>query len=219
METSRPRIALDYRAVKKQKRSWRGPIQLAIVVATILVLISVLLPSLCRSGEGANRVKCASNMKQIGLAAMMYANDHGGAFPDDLESLLTTEDIVPATMNCPTTSDVPAQGPTKQAMLEEFRKPGHVSYVYVGKGLTLKSPADAVVLFEPLSNHTNDGMTVWSERLADRSGDGMNVLFADGHVEWLVNEDGRAILAQADSGVRPIRFPPVVSPTTQTSAQ
>ena len=126
METCLPKIALDYRAVKKHKRSWRGPIQLAIVVATIVLLISVLLPSLCRSGEGANRIKCASNMKQIGLAAIMYANNHGGAFPDDPETLLKTEDIPPAAMVCPTTSDVVAQGPTTQAMLEEFRKPGHV---------------------------------------------------------------------------------------------
>ena len=217
METHPPKIALEYRAARKQSRSWRRAIQITIAVGSTLFLISMLLPALCRSGEGANRVKCASNMKQIGLAAIMYANDHGGLFPDDVETLLTTEDIVPATMTCPTTADTPADGPTTQAVLEDFRKPGHVSYVYVGKGLTLKSPADAVVLYEPLSNHTNNGMTVWSERLADRTGDGMNVLFADGHVEWLGNEDGRSILAQADAGVRPIRFPAVGNPATQTS--
>ena len=218
METHLAKVALEYRPAKKAVKSkWRLPVQLGVVVGVIAVLLSILLPALCRSGEGANRVRCASNMKQIGLAAIMYANDHGGLFPADLETLLTTEDILPATMTCPTTADTPASGPTTQAVLEDFRKPGHVSYVYVGKGLTLKSPADAVVLYEPLSNHTNNGMTVWSERLADRSGDGMNVLFADGHVEWLGNEDGRSILAQADAGVRPIRFPAVGNPATQTS--
>jgi type II secretory pathway pseudopilin PulG len=42
------------------------------------MLIAALLPSLCRSSETANRVKCASNLRQIGQAIALYARDNGG---------------------------------------------------------------------------------------------------------------------------------------------
>ena len=38
-------------------------------------MVSILLPSPNRAREQANRVKCANNLRQIGLAAMMYANN------------------------------------------------------------------------------------------------------------------------------------------------
>src|SRR5437016_3565183 len=67
----------------------RGPIVIGVGVVVILaLLVGVVLPNMCVAREGAKRVKCASNMKQIGLAAIMYANDHAGQFPDDLDVLL-----------------------------------------------------------------------------------------------------------------------------------
>src|SRR5690606_11346984 len=42
---------------------------------------SILLPSLNRARETANRVKCASNLRQIGLALQMYSNDNNGNYP------------------------------------------------------------------------------------------------------------------------------------------
>ncbi len=51
------------------------------VLVLIVFGISMLVPSLCRSSETANRVKCASNLRQIGQAILLYANDNGGAYP------------------------------------------------------------------------------------------------------------------------------------------
>jgi prepilin-type processing-associated H-X9-DG protein len=56
-------------------------INLLAVVAIIGILIALLLPSLCKSSETANRVKCQSNLSQIGKALILYANDNKGAFP------------------------------------------------------------------------------------------------------------------------------------------
>ncbi|HEV7301283.1 MAG TPA: DUF1559 domain-containing protein [Tepidisphaeraceae bacterium] len=56
-------------------------IELLVVIGIIALLISILLPSLNRAREAANKVQCASNMRQLGLTLHMYANGQRGWLP------------------------------------------------------------------------------------------------------------------------------------------
>lgn len=143
-------------------------------------MIAVVLPDLCRPRETANRVKCASNLKQLGSALLVYANAHDGHYPDTLEQLVLADmDLTKDVFVCPSSNDEAADASTPAEIAASFSKSHRLSYLYFAKGLTTSARDDTPLMAEPLDNHDRDGV---------------NILFADGHVDFCQKQSAQKIL-------------------------
>ena len=180
--------------VRSPNRTKRFLVWTAGIIVIGGMLIAVLLPSLCRSSETANRVKCASNLKQIGQAILLYTQENGGQYPTSLSVLMSHEDLVAEVVTCPSSADerspaTNAAGIIADVAAAETNAPGHMhclSYIYVGRGLTDKTASETtIVAYEPMENHSRD-IT--------------NVLFGDGHVDSLGKQPW--LQAAAASGLK-----------------
>ncbi len=68
-------------SIRYMRRAGFTLVELLVVIAIIAVLVAMLLPALSRARDSATRVACMSNLHQIGLGIVMYANDNRGLVP------------------------------------------------------------------------------------------------------------------------------------------
>jgi prepilin-type processing-associated H-X9-DG protein len=61
-------------------------IELLVTLATIALLLILLVPAASKARQRASIVKCASNLRQIGIAVRAYLGDHNNQFPPVLKT-------------------------------------------------------------------------------------------------------------------------------------
>jgi hypothetical protein len=111
------------------------------------------------------------NLRQIGQAIQIYANEHGGSYPESLRTVLLNEDIPAEAFVCPSSNDTKAPGSNAAESADHLETRGHCSHIYLGRGLTTGTVVPTTLLaYEPASNH---------------EGTGGNARFGDGHVEFV----------------------------------
>jgi len=136
------------------------------IVSIIAILAAILYPVFSRAREKAMQAQCMSNLRQIGIALMMYTQDWDETFPGG--EINWEEQLGPYVKNrlifsCPADRN----GPPSYQFNPSLR----------GVSLAgLPNLAETIAIFE-----SDNGKTI-----AYRHNDGAIYCFADGHIKWLV---------------------------------
>ncbi|HUW81691.1 MAG TPA: prepilin-type N-terminal cleavage/methylation domain-containing protein [Phycisphaerae bacterium] len=146
-------------------------IELLVVVAIIALLISILLPSLSRAREMSKRAVCASNLRGIGQAMYIYANDNGEQFPSTkIDPKKAGENACPGYYRSEDdgTGDVPPAGlPSTTADLWLLVKAALVTPKQFICPSTSKTPDD---FYSPAAGGNVDPLTLYDFAGSDKAG-------------------------------------------------
>jgi hypothetical protein len=130
-------------------------------IVALAGLVYLLLPAEGLPRTKAPRLSDVNNLKQIGLACLMYAQEHDGEFPMDLRPLTKYIGGEKNRRLFLSSWSTTAPGPMSNVM--EW-----TDFVYI-PGATTSSPAERVVAYQPPGQYPELGA---------------NILFREGHVEW-----------------------------------
>jgi len=140
----------------------------------IALLMGIMMPALARVKQVSFRMVCATNMSALGKAMLIYAGTHNDMFPTPSKwcDLLIEHAEVPKSFICKGAS----AGSCNYAMNKNIEKVG------------IFAPPDMVLLFEskPGWNQAGGPEILTTD---NHWGTGCNVLFVDGHVEFVKTKD------------------------------
>ena len=171
-------------------------VELLVVIGIIALLIALLLPTVSRAREQSRRTACLSNLRQLGLAMIMYANEHRDRLPNSnppntvLDYFATDYVLItlnerylkaPAVFHCPSDGD-----PAPQRIASGgYKMPdsARTSYdFYSIAWMPELGPKMTRIKEAPLAWDINIGAPNDAE--LNHGPKGGNVVYADGHADW-----------------------------------
>lgn len=172
-------------------------IELLVVIAIIAILAAILFPVFARAKEKARQITCTSNMRQLGLAFLMYCGDWDDVYPPAYQWKMRLDpymgDPTHQLIMCPSRSDLPwfyGHGynvgcPDCAEPVPGF--PGMKTGEVVAPTRKILAPEWDRCLSGPPCGPTGlfRGGTLCYWAVCRIHNNGSNVLFADGHVKWI----------------------------------
>jgi prepilin-type processing-associated H-X9-DG protein len=187
---------LDYFNPQSNKKPWKiSPLEILVVCGIIALLISILMPATRTVHAPSASVRCAANLKSLGVAIQMYLNDHHKEYMPDLITLGKSEKtLVPNILVCSTKTQLPSGRDQQWQYLKS--NPNSIDYVFLGESQSYgwSKGKDRVIAYEKPGHH----------KLSP-------VLYADGHVDLLDDKKLRALIALIYAG----QYAPNNQPVTQ----